>query len=124
MRAIKLGVDPKGIMNPGTLLPGPSGTMLPQTATIDVQTLNEWIVKPKSLEEEREMDPDVMGSAASNLTSAPPLKEGGSWIINVWNGLTGGDKKGTEKSEGNVKNVEEDDANKAGKEAEQEVLQA
>ena len=115
-------------MNPGTLLPGPSGTMLPQTATIDVRALNEWIVKPKTLEGEREMDPDDMRSAASvstNSPSVPPFKEGGSsWIINVWNGLMGAEKNRTEKNESNAKNVEEDDANKVGKEAEQEVLQA
>jgi hypothetical protein len=50
MRAIKGGIDPRGIMNPGTLLPPPAPLSIPPpSATIDTQSVDDWIVKPGSL---------------------------------------------------------------------------
>ena len=50
MRAIKGGIDPKGIMNPGTLLPPPAPLIIPPpSATIDTESVDDWIVKPGSL---------------------------------------------------------------------------
>jgi hypothetical protein len=74
MRAIKSGVDPHGIMNPGTLLPPPSRTPSPKIYTIDVEKLNDWIVKPQSLIDPAEKDPQL---------STVPI--GDSWMTQAWN---------------------------------------
>ena len=73
MRAIKSGVDPHGIMNPGTLLPPPSGTASPKISTIDVKKLNDWIVKPQSLTDPAEKDPQLSTVA-----------RGDSWMTQAW----------------------------------------
>jgi len=58
MRAIKAGIDPKNIMNPGTLLPPIHKGDTPYTAaTIDLQSINEWIVRPESLTAPAEVEP-------------------------------------------------------------------
>lgn len=78
MHAIKTGVDPHGIMNPGTLLPPLSGQPLPRISTIDVEKLNEWVVKPQSLNEPAEKDPQLQTAAATTIS-------GDSWYTQAWN---------------------------------------
>lgn len=78
MRAIKNGVDPHGIMNPGTLLPLPSGTPSTRTSTIDVESLNEWIIKPQSLADPVEKDPLLRKATAPHI-------RGDSWMTQAWN---------------------------------------
>jgi|SRR5579862_6937295 hypothetical protein len=63
MRAIKAGIDPKNIMNPGTLIPPIHKKDSPPTAaTIDLQSINEWIVKPESLTAPVETNSNVSAS--------------------------------------------------------------
>src|SRR5271170_1166114 len=78
MRAIKSGVDPHGIMNPGTLLPPPNGAPSTRTSTIDVESLNEWIVKPQSLTDPAEKDPQLPTVAAGQIRVD-------SWMTQAWN---------------------------------------
>src|SRR5579859_5436044 len=59
MRAIKAGVDPRGIMNTGTLLPPPNKVDSPSpVSTISAESLDEWVVKPESLSDPAELDPE------------------------------------------------------------------
>ena len=77
MHAIKNGVDPHGIMNPGTLLPPLNGQPLPRISTIDVEKLTEWVVKPQSLTDPAEKDPDLQNMAVTT--------RGDSWMTQAWN---------------------------------------
>lgn len=94
MRAIKAGVDPKGIMNPGTLLPLRDQEMLPRKSTIDIESLNDWIVKPKSLEEPMETDPQLSSIVNGNTSTGDPSlgsvvekSSWGAWYSQAWNGV-------------------------------------
>jgi len=85
MRAIKAGIDPKGIMNPGTLLPSQNSAELPpRTSTIDVENLNEWIVKPKSLDDPVQTDPQLLSIMEESGPSS-----GEAWYNRAWTGVKG-----------------------------------
>ena len=59
MRAIKAGVDPKGIMNPYTLLPQAHGSILPpRTATIELENIAGSVVKGEILSAPAGTDPN------------------------------------------------------------------
>ena len=78
MRAIKAGIDPKGIMNPGTLLPPLAGEVTTTgTATIDPDSLNGWIIRPESLEESTEPIPAPNPVVERKLIQEP-------WYAQVW----------------------------------------
>jgi len=64
MRAIKEGIDPHNIMNPGALLPETTDP-LDRTATINLENLQEWVIKPKSLAHPVETNPYL--SAVMNV---------------------------------------------------------
>ena len=57
MRAIKQGIDPVGIMNPGTLLPPKNQPILTRTSTIDPEKVSDWVVGPHNLDRHVESDP-------------------------------------------------------------------
>jgi hypothetical protein len=79
MRAIKIGIDPQGLMNPGTLLPSQrQQEEIPRTPTIDVDSLTEWIVKPKNLDEPAEVEPRLH----SVVEEIIPMRE--SWYSRAW----------------------------------------
>ena len=72
MRAIKGGIDPKGIMNPGTLLPPPSSTKLPPiSTTIDTESVEDWIVTPGTLSPPAEADPQLKSVVEGSATKRP-----------------------------------------------------
>jgi hypothetical protein len=84
MRAIKAGVDPKGIMNPGTLLPPINKKdSPPRIATITAESLNDWVVRPSSLSAPVESDPTLRS-----------IVEGRSGPREAWYGQMWGQAKG------------------------------
>jgi hypothetical protein len=88
MRAIKAGVDPKGIMNPGTLLPLSSQEVASRNPTINMHSLNDWIVKPKTLDEPMETDPQLRPIVKGHQKSGEdrPDSSGESWFNWAWKG--------------------------------------
>jgi len=64
MRAIKEGIDPHNIMNPGALIPDTTEP-LDRKATMNLENLQEWIIKPKSLAHPVETNPYL--SAVLNI---------------------------------------------------------
>jgi hypothetical protein len=91
MRALKQGVDPNGIMNPGTLLPPPTQLPIEAKSTIDLQSLKEHVISFQDwdnlvVEKVASSEPDVIPPAAP---AAVQKTENGSW----YSGIFGGSKK-------------------------------
>lgn len=81
MRAIKQGIDPLGIMNPGTLLPPKDQEAQPRTSTIDREKTATWVVKPHSLRDSVEIDPQLQAIVEENGTNT------NSWANWIWHGV-------------------------------------
>ena len=95
MRALKQGVDPNGIMNPGTLLPSPSQVPIETSPTIDLQSLKERVISLKNWDnvgvEDNSTDADAVISPAA-LAVVQKTEKTESWYNRIW----GSKKNGTE----------------------------
>jgi FAD linked oxidases, C-terminal domain len=77
MRSIKAGIDPKGIMNRGVLLPMGKEVPAGETATIDLEKLKENIVRPGITD-------GVMQAQEEQPRKSNEKASEGSWFNRFW----------------------------------------
>src|SRR5271168_5155307 len=86
MRAIKEGIDPYNIMNPGALLPETTQP-LDRKPTMILENLQEWIIKPTSLAHPVETNPYL--SAVLNVPEVDDRwGQIGRWIREAFYAVT------------------------------------
>jgi hypothetical protein len=84
MRALKEGIDPYGIMNPGKLIPLPSEAPVTTNPTIDLRGLKERVIKVSNWDEGAVED-DV-SSGTDTTTPAMNVQKTQSWYGRMWGG--------------------------------------